>query len=374
MVKGIRKTITVLVLILAVLLINGCTSGKPAVLKPGNESSKVVTDFLGRQVKVPVKVSRIGCLYAFSGHVVAMLGRGADIVAVVDGLKRDKLLTEMVPGIKQSLVPSVSGAINIEELIRANPDLVFVRTETAKNPGEVEKLEKSGIPYLVVDYRNMKEQQATIEMIGRAIGAEDRAQKYIAYYNDSLGRVAQRLAQIPVSKRVKLYHSVNEAVRTDSRDTLPADWTQAAGAINVSVNSRLRTDAEKSYASLEQIYLWDPDVIIANEMGVADYILHSEPWSGLRAVKNHKVYQMPNGVSRWGHPGSLETPLAVLWTAKTLYPELFRDVDMVHETQKFYQEFWNFPVSKEVAEQILTGEGMRISKPDKGQVDYKNSY
>ena len=373
LIKTKLKTLAVLLLIAAVVLVNGCTSEKPAETKSGNEPTKVVTDFLGRQVKIPLKVNRIGCLYAFSGHVVAMLGRGTDIVAVVDGLKRDKLLTEMVPSIKQALVPASSGAINIEELIRANPDLVFVRTDTAKNPGEVEKLEKAGIPYLVVDYRNMKEQQATIEMIGRAIGEEGKAKRFITYYNDCLDLVSKRVSEIPEANRVKLYHSVNEAVRTDSRDTLPADWTQAAGAVNVSVNKQLRTDEEKSYASLEQIFLWDPDVIIANEMGVADYIKHSPQWSGLRAVKNNKVYQMPNGVSRWGHPGSLETPLALLWTAKILYPERFGDIDMVRETQKFYKEFWNFQISKEVADQILASEGMRISKPDKGQVDYKNS-
>lgn len=368
------KTLAVLLLIAAVVLVNGCTSEKPAKTKSGNEPTKVVTDFLGRQVKIPLKVNRIGCLYAFSGHVVAMLGRGTDIVAVVDGLKRDKLLTEMVPDIKQALMPSSSGAINIEELIRANPDLVFVRTDTAKNPGEVEKLQKAGIPYLVVDYRNMKEQQATIEMIGQAIGEEVKAKRFVTYYNDCLSQVTKRVSKIPEAKRVKLYHSVNEAVRTDTRDSLPADWTQAAGAVNVSVNKQLRTDEEKSYASLEQIFLWDPDVIIANEMGVADYIKQSQQWSGLRAVKNNKVYQMPNGVSRWGHPGSLETPLALLWTAKILYPERFGDIDMVRETQKFYQEFWDFQISKEAAGQILAGEGMRISKPDKGQVDYKNSY
>lgn len=35
---------------------------------------------------------RIACLYAFTGHVVTMLGRGEDMAAIVNGLKKDVLL------------------------------------------------------------------------------------------------------------------------------------------------------------------------------------------------------------------------------------------------------------------------------------------
>jgi len=366
----LKTVLALLLIVVLMVLVNGCSSEKPA--EKESVPTKVVTDFLGREAKIPAKVERIGCLYAFSGHVTAMLGRGDDMVAVVNGLKRDKLLTEMVPSIKEALVPK-SGAINIEELIRANPDFVFVQTDTAQNPGETEKLDKAGIPYLAVDFRNMKEQQAIIEMIGQAIGREEKAKKYITYYNDCIDLVTKRVSELPKAKKVRVYHSVNEAVRTDRPDTLPADWTQAAGAINVSLDKKIRQSGDKSYTSLEQIYLWDPDVIIANEQGVAKYILETPQWAGLRVVKTRKVYQMPNGVSRWGHPGSLETPLALLWTAKTLYPELFEDIDMVRETQQFYREFWSFNVSDEVAEQILSGEGMRIKKQNKEQVD-KNAY
>jgi iron complex transport system substrate-binding protein len=103
-------------------------------------------------------------------------------------------------------------------------------------------------------------------------------------------------------------------------------------------------------------------VILVNESGVADYILNSRQWSSLSAVKNRKVYQMPNGISRWGHPGSLETPMAILWTAKTLYPNLFSGLDMVSETKSFYKEFYNYDLPEELVRQILSGKGMRVSK------------
>jgi iron complex transport system substrate-binding protein len=365
----IKKSLTALILV-ACLLVSGCAKDKTSqngveMLKEGAQGAVILTDFTGRQVVAPAEVERIGCLYAFTGHVLAMLGRGNDIVAVVEGLKRDVILNELCPNIKNALVPSTSGAINLEELVKADPDLVFIRIDTASNEGEVAKLEKSAIPYLVVEYRNMAEQMYMIEMIGQAVGEHERALRYNEYYQSCIDRVQAKVKDIPMEERVRVYHSVNEATRTDAKDTLPADWTQVVGAINVSLDQELKFIEDKYFAGLEQILLWDPDVIIANEAGVANYIMTNKQWSSLGAVKNHKVYQMPNGISRWGHPGSLETPLAILWTAKTLYPEMFYDIDMAAETKYYYREFFNYSISDQEAGQVLSGLGMRALKGEK---------
>lgn len=357
----------ILAVCLLVLLVTGCTPDNRPVSgtgtsQKGAQGAVTVTDFSGRQVSVPEKVDRIGCLYAFSGHVVTMLGRGDDIVAVVEGLKRDALMREMCPHIVNALVPASGGAVNVEELLNARPDLIFVRSETAANEGEAAKLQKTGIPYLVVDYRNMKEQMYIVEMIGQAIGKKEKAMQYNEYYQRCIDRVQERVKDIPPGERVKVYHSINEATRTDARDTLPADWTQTAGVINVSVNEDLKFLENKYFAGLEQILLWNPDVILVNETGVADYIMNNTQWSSLKAVKNHMVYQMPVGISRWGHPGSLETPLAILWTAKTLYPDLFTDLDMEAETKYFYREIFNYPITDQMVTRVLQGKGMRTPK------------
>ena len=71
---------------------------------------------------------------------------------------------------------------------------------------------------------------------------------------------------------------------------------------------------------------------------------------------------MPIGISRWGHPGSLETPLALLWTAKTIYPDYFPDIDISAETRAFYKRFFNYDLSDEQVRQIVSGQGMRLDK------------
>ncbi len=360
-----HNIIICLIMILVMLFwLTGCQDDTDGSQSNTSEQTgtKTVTDCIGRQVVIPGHVDRIACLYAFTGHVVAMLGKADQMVSVVDGLKRDVLLTSLYPGIKQANIPVTSGSINIEELIKAKPDIVFIKGETAHNEGEVAKLNKANIPYLVVDYKNMREQQYAVTMIGQAVGAEDEAHKYNEFYQVCINQVEKKVSPIPSAQRVRVYHSVNEATRTDMKDTLPADWLQAAGANNVSVNQPLKLFEEKHFASLEQILLWNPDIILVNEYGVVNYIMTNEQWATLNAVKNNRVYQMPIGISRWGHPGSLETPLALLWTAKLLYPDKCPELDIAAEAKHFYEEFFNLQLSDEEMDQVLKAQGMRKSK------------
>ena len=352
-----------LALLMLVLPSFGCTA--PAHNKPqppAKPDANIVTDAFGRQIDVPENPQRIACLYAFTGHVATLLDMGPNIVACVEGLKRDKLLTQMVPSLLDAATPLRTDRINIEELIKSAPDLAFIREETAKDPRETEQLDKSGIPYLVITDTTIQKQREAIFIIGKALGKQTKAKAYLDYYQASVDRVKKVVDTIPQNERIRVFHSVNEATRTDVKGTLAAEWTAAAGAVNVSVDGDLRFADNKYFASLEQIYLWAPDVILAHEDNAINYIKTNEQWAALEAVKSGRVIKMPNGISRWGHPGSIETPLAVLWTAKTLYPQHFEDLNMEEETRSFYKVFFEIELSNEAVSNILSGAGMRLPK------------
>ncbi|NMD68671.1 ABC transporter substrate-binding protein [Bacillus sp. DNRA2] len=358
-----KFSIAILVLFLSIVLA-ACSVDSEAADARSTKAGKSTTvyDYLSREVVIPDKVERIACLYAFTGHVVTMLGEGDKIVAVNNGLQRDNLLNEINPVISDAVVPNRGDKINIEELANIGPDLIFIQESTAKDEGEVRKLDELNIPYLVVNFNSIEEQQQAIAMIGKAIGRSREAERYIDFYNDIIAQVSEGVKNIPEKYRIRVYHSVNEATRTDAAGSLPAEWMKIAGVTNVSVGENLKLTDGKYFANLEQILLWNPEAILVNEDGVSDYILSNPQWETLQAVKNKKVYQLPNGVSRWGHPGGLETPLAILWTAKTLYPDKFSEVNMEEVTGEFYQDFFNYKLDEDYIAKILSGKNMRIPK------------
>jgi iron complex transport system substrate-binding protein len=208
----------------------------------------------------------------------------------------------------------------------------------------------------------MEEQRQALAIIGEAIGRAAEAGAYNEYYLDVIDRVTRITSTIPEEEKVRLFYAENQATRATHETSLAADWTRAAGVINVSVGEELQLNGNDYYASIEQILLWNPDVIIVNEPTAYSLILGHPQWSGIDAVLNGKVYQLPNGISRWGHPGSVETPLAVLWTAKTVYPEKFTDIDMHEEVRTYYNRFFNMELDEEMIDTILRGGDLREPK------------
>ena len=376
-----RKTIcrfrTIIILTVAALLFFcACSADDPAERRAESKAVpqefiqaaqaaaevKTAEDYLGREIIVPEQVDSVACLYAYIGQVVVLLDGGDKLCAVVAGNQRDELLLRRVPGIAELPVPYNSSSINIESLIGANPDVALIRYETALSPGELEKLDKSGLTYAVVDFYNIEQQKDSIKLVGDIIGKERQAEKYIDYYDRTLELIKSRTAGIPESERVSVYHSVNEVVRTNHSREISYYVLDAVGCINVAEGFGSTELGGKTNVSVEQIYLWDPDFVIANESAAVEYIKTNEAFQGLRAVREGNVHQLPVGASRWGHPGSIETPIAALYIAKLLYPKYFEDIDMRTEIFDFYSEFWLIDLDEEEIDSIISGIGMREPK------------
>ena len=355
-----KRTVIVILCILMLINISACSTGTP-VDNPVEDKDGImtITDCIGREVQLNGYPERIATLDPFAGQAVIMLGYGDRMPATVNGVKRDLLLQEICPSLKEAKVVKDSGAMNAEAVLALGIDLIFVKSDMYfNNEAERDKLEKTGIPYLVIDYNSIEEQYKAFMVIGEALGETEEAQAMVDYYKNAIERVEKVVEKIPQEERPSLYHSVNEALRTDIEGSLEAEWIGITGVENVSLEDDLFLKKRKTYTTLEQVFVWDPDIIICNESGVNDYILQDPQWSGLRAVREGNVYQIPIGVSRWGHPSSTETSLAILWLAKLLYPDYFEDLDIREEMRDYYYTFYDFKVSEETLDKILSGKGI----------------
>ncbi len=355
-----KNNYRIIAIILCLIVIFGGCAKIPYT--NNNEKTKLITDCVGRQVEIPESPDRVACLYAATAHIIALVDEGDKIVGAPNGVKRDVIMQTKYPKIKNISVPFQSGLINVEELLKINADIALVRKSTAGNPSEVEKLEKLNIPYVVVDFSTIAELKKAIKVVGEIFDKEEITNDYIQYMDNTINYVGTRIKDLNDNEKVSVYHSANEATKTYSTDSLSAEIATLAGVKNVSLNMKLTVGEDGGYTSLEEIYKLDPQVIIANDFNVPKYILSNEKWKGLTAVKNKKVISLPVGVSRWGHFGSIEPHMGVLFIASTIYPEKFNDLDMTKMVIDYYTKFFKLNMSEELAQQILTGEGMRLEK------------
>ncbi len=360
------RTITLMICAILICFISGCDS-KDAVSqekeKPAIEGREIV-DSVERTLIVPYpeEIDSISALYTVTGHIAIMLDEGDIITSCSKGLKRDKLILNMEPHIKDILMPKSGGVINMEELLNSEPDLVFLDTPAYWGKMGTDKLDKLGIPYFVIEFNSIEDEKYAVKTIGSILGQEEEAEQYIKFF-DRMLQIADDITQkIPEDEKWRVYHSINEVTRTSAPGTLPAEWLEKAGCINVALEGDLEKEEDKFFTTVEDIMYWNPEVILVNEPGTYEYIHSKEEWQDIDAVLNNRVYLMPTGISRWGHATSLETPLAIVWTLKTLYPEYSQEIDIKALTNEFYLDLFEYELSDNEIEQILSGLDMRKAK------------
>jgi len=359
------KLILVTMIILS-LTLTACSPSQPTQAQtpdqPINPNLETVTDSAGRTVYIPEEIDSISALYTVAGHIIIMLDEGDIISSCSNGLKRDKLILSMEPSIKDIYLPKVGGIVNIEELLNSDPDIILLDAPLFWNKGELEKIENLNIPYYVVEFNSMDEEKKLVQDIGKIIGREEAAQEYVDFYDEVLALVDQTVADIPEDKKRQVYHAINEAVRTSATNTITAEWVERTGLINVAADKSLTKDEDKYYTTLEDILMWNPEVIMANDPGAYGYIKEQVAWKNIEAVLNDDIYLLPTGISRWGHSTSLETPLAMLWALQTLYPEYSKEIDLKNYTKRFYEELFEYKLTDEELQAILAGVDMRRAK------------
>ena len=355
-----KRVLSVLLAVIMILSVPASCSRNDAP----SAGDRIITDSAGRQVTVPENPVSICTICPFSGQMAVLLGCGDRITSTCNNVARSNLLCEICPGIKNAVVVKNSGSINAEEVLSLNTDLIIVNLSTYENADEKSKLETMGIPYIVIGFETVEEQLDAVSVLGKALNCEDEAEEYINWFRGIIDKTENALTNVSAVKRI--YHSVNEAVRTDTKGSYCDEWISYTKAVNVSTDgTALRIDGNKAYTTLEQIYAWNPDIIICNEAKVDDYILSDSKWQGLGAVNEGAVYQIPIGVTRWGHPNSVETPLAILWLAKLLYPEVFTE-PLEDEIIYFYKTFYDFDIDDGWITAMLNGDEMRTPKTEAG--------
>lgn len=352
-----KKIASIFLILILLLSFAGCDSDMAA----SSGATKTITDCAGRTVEIPEEPQKVACLYASAAHMMAMLDEGDKIVGAPNGVRSDVLMQLKYPKITETATPYQEGAINTEELLRIEADLVLIRASTAANEGEVEKLDKLGIPYAVVDYTSLAELEKAIEVMGEIFGKARQAEEYLQFSSQTIDMVAERLGDIPEEEWPSAYHSVNEAIRTDGEGDICGEIMNLAKVKDISIEKGVKAGGDKTYTTLEEIYNWDPDAFIANEYSVTEYILTDSKWEGLTAVKNKNVHTLPVGATRWCHPGSMEAHMGVLAVAQMFYPEKFEDLDLAKYTADYYKTYFDLELDQKTITKILAGEGMRQS-------------
>lgn len=341
-------------------------SGDPPSTDPVDSGTHVIVDHLGVEVTVPNTVERIAvCNIVPLPSVLAIFFDSADkIVGMSDtsmSAAENGLLGEIYPEILEAETGFIDGStVNVEELMKLRPDVVFYNAAT-KDLGE--QLRNAGFAAVGVsvnkwEYDSIETLNHWISLLGDIFPDNDKSQVVEDYSKQVYDRVQQRVSGLSDDQRQRvffLYKYSDTVLQTSGQKFFGQWWAEAIGAINVA--EELTTDNAVT-VNMEQVYGWNPSLIFITNFtpsGPEDLVnntVGNYNWSPVDAVLNGQVYKMPLGMYRSYTPG-VDTPVTLLWLAKTAYPDLFADIDITQETKNYYQQVFGITLTDDQANSIF---------------------
>jgi len=246
---------------------------------------------------------------------------------------------------------------SVEKVMALKPDAVILAEWQAKGIGaDLQRLVDAKIPVVLVDYQaqTLERHLATSRLIGKIVGAEDRAEKIATEYSRAIADIQDRVAksgQPKPSVYIELGNKGPAAQGASYGDYMWGKIAEVAGGRNVT------REVVKTWGPVapEQILASKPEVILmsgsewrkhATGQLMGEGVTTAEAqerlngfiarpgWNSLPAVKNGRVHAVYQGNSR-----TIMDYTSTQYVAKALYPNLFQDIDPQANYLKFYETY-----------------------------------
>ena len=373
-----RKILCMLLTGIMVLSSAGCGTKETQVQETITETSEnetkkegthVIVDHAGYEVEVPYEIERIavGGILPLPSVLAVFFDSADKIVGMAPNsmsAAENGLLGELYPEILNAETGYINGSdVNLEELMKLDPDVVFYNA-SQKEQGD--QLRNAGFAAVAIsvnkwEYNSIETLNEWIKLLSEIFPDNEKSELVANYSKEIYDMVQGRVAEIPEEERERvffLYKYTDTSMETSGANFFGQFWADAAGAVNVA--EELTTDNQVA-ANMEQIYTWNPSTIFITNFTEAQpedlytNAIGNYDWSAIDAVQYEKVFKMPLGMYRSYTPG-VDTPVTLLWFAKTTYPELFEDIDMVQETKDYYMEVFGVELTDEQAASIFAPE------------------
>jgi len=325
-----------------------------------------ITDHADRQVEVPKDIQRIAVcdIYPLPSVLAVFFDSADKIVGMPEAsmtAAQNGLLGQLYPEILNAETGYIDGSdINMEELMKLEPDVVFY---SASSPEIGDQLANAGLTPVAIsvnkwNYNCIETLNNWIALLSQMFPDSDKAaiveEKSKAMYD----LVQERVKDIPDEERANaffLFQYSDTTLLTSGQQFFGQWWADAIGANNVA--KELSTDNSVA-VNMEQVYAWNPDLIFMTNFNtyypddLYNNTVEGYDWSAVKAVQDQRVYKMPLGMYRSYTPG-VDCPVTLLWMAKTAYPELFEDIDVIAEAKDYYKEVFGIELTDEQAQSIF---------------------
>lgn len=317
--------------------------------------AREITDMYGRRLYVPDRARKVFCTGPTGTYLLYAID--PTMLAGLNFPVRDKDRKYMHKSVTRLPVIGWFGqgqTPNKETLLAVHPDIVFSSKLDQELSNKVyETMKVMNMPVIEMTLDRLSDYPEAFLHAGRILGREGRAGKLSDYSHRTLAEAAGIVAGLPPDKKVSVYYAEGpDGLSTECDTSRHVELIRLAGGMNVH-----RCVARNPYGmekvSLEQVLLYDPEVILAMDKGFYQKVFKDPIWQKIRAVRERRVYLIPAEPINWfDRPPSYMRFIGLKWVLNRLYPDQYR-IDIVKEAREFYRLFLGVDVSDAEMERIV---------------------
>jgi iron complex transport system substrate-binding protein len=314
-----------------------------------------VTDAAGRAIPIPDTVARV--FPAGPPAAILLYTVAPELLLGWPRANRPEECAFMLPEIcARPEVGRLTGrgnTANLEAVLAVKPDLILdVGSTSATFVSLAERVqEQTGIPYALLDGR-FTATVSTLRKVGELIHRQTEAEARAAYAEQTLATIKARIDAVPPAERPRVYYARGpRGLETGLGGSINVETIEFLGAHNVAAERQ----GGLAIVSIEQVLVWNPDVIITIDQDFAANVAHDPQWALVAAVRAGRVHLSPKLPFGWvDFPPAVNRLIGLWWLAKILYPAHFPQ-DMQALTRDFYTRFYHVTPSDADIARVLAG-------------------
>ena len=347
-----KQSFLCLVLIFALLLC-GCANNT----EEAEEPTGAFTDSTGRTVTIPTKIEKIAISGPLSQVYILPLA-GDMLVGVSNAYAEDAALYLPSYIFEKTEIGQLyggKGEMDLEALLAADPDIVIDIGEPKKTTADdlTSLTEQTGIPFIHIDATVATAPEA-YRTLGKLLNREEKAEELAAWCEKTYGNMTALIEKVDADNARKslLYCLGDKGVNVIAEGSFHAETINMMSR-NLAVVEEVVSSGAGNEVDLEQILLWDPDVIIFAPDSCYSAIAGEPQWQSVSAVANGNYYQTPYGPYGWlSSPPSVQRYLGMLWLGELLYPD-YTEYDLQDEVTTYYQLFYGCNLTEEMYQNLI---------------------
>jgi iron complex transport system substrate-binding protein len=210
--------------------------------------------------------------------------------------------------------------------------------------------QRTRIPYVVLD-GSIQHTPYNLEVVGRMLGVGERGDDLAYYTRMAVDSLRGRLLVTESTSRPLVYYGRGpDGLETGLARSQAMATIDQAGVINVA--ARLGT-GQLTRVTREQIFAWDPAIIIAQQPSFYTALLRDRGWRGLAAVAKKRVYLAPADPFGWiDDPPGVNRIIGLPWLSALFYPDVYQE-DLRASVREFYDKFYRVKLNDKQLEALV---------------------